>query len=514
MQKKRSVAYCRVSTDKEDQVNSLEAQREYFRTYMEEFGYELVEIYADEGITGTKKRSRKAFLKMLEDAKAGKFDVLFVKDISRFARNTLDSLESVRLLKGLNISIVFVNNQGILETGSELMFTIMSAMAQEESVNTSKRVKFGKMQNMKNGKVPNLVYGYDKVPGELFNLHINEEEAQVVRSIFNKYVYDGDGCLAIAKSLNEAGVQTKRGCQWSQNAISRIIKNPIYVGQVVNGKEATKEIYSNQRIKKKEDQWLIVENDSLRIISDELFRQAQKLLNSRHAKFHMTSERQSNKYVFSTLIKCRHCGRSFRRLERTYVNTYIRWVCSSRNGDGIEACDNETKIKEDELLEAIKNYLLLWQNDKNAIIERTKKEYQKIRASGQTGSVTPEVLRKEEQKLQNKRSRLKDMYVNDIITMDELKEKSSDLNQQLFRLKERLECLEQESVTDGKIEKLLSTLFKNMDNIISADTITNKMLKQVIDRIEVDRDGNVDVIIKPVSQIRLGATVPIYDSST
>lgn len=286
------------------------------------------------------------------------------------------------------------------------------------------------------------------------------------------------------------------------------------MGQVVNGKEATKEIYSNQRIKKKEDQWLIVENDSLRIISDELFRQAQKLLNSRHATFHMTSERQSNKYVFSTLIKCRHCGRSFRRLERTYVNTYIRWVCSSRNGDGIEACDNETKIKEDELLEAIKNYLLLWQNDKNAIIERTKKEYQKIRASGQTGSVTPEVLRKEEQKLQNKRSRLKDMYVNDIITMDELKEKSSDLNQQLFRLKERLECLEQESVTDGKIEKLLSTLFKNMDNILSADTITNEMLKQVIDRIEVDRDGNVDVIIKPVSQIRLGATVPICDSST
>lgn len=514
MRKKRAVAYCRVSTDKEDQVNSLDAQREYFRTYMEEFGYELIEIYADEGITGTKKRSRKAFLKMLEDAKGRRFDVLFVKDISRFARNTLDSLESVRLLKSLNIDIVFVNNQGILETGSELMFTIMSAMAQEESVNTSKRVKFGKMQNMKNGKVPNLVYGYDKVPGELFNLHINEDEARIVRSIFNKYVYDGDGCLAIAKSLNEAGIQTKRGCQWSQNAISRIIKNPIYVGQVVNGKEATKEIYSNQRIKREEDQWLIVENDSLRIISDELFHQAQKLLGSRHAAFHMTSERQSNKYVFSTLIKCRHCGRSFRRLERTYVNTYIRWVCSSRNGDGIEACDNETKIKEDELLEAIKNYLLLWQKDKNAIIERTKREYQKICASGQTGSVTPEMLRKEEQKLQNKLSRLKDMYVNDIITMDELKEKSSDLNQQLFRLKERLECLEQESVTDGKIEKLLNTLFKNMDNILSADTITNEMLKQVIDRIEVDRDGNVDVIIRPVSQIRLGATVPICDSRT
>lgn len=514
MRKKRAVAYCRVSTDKEDQINSLEAQREYFRTYMDEFGYELVEIYADEGITGTKKKSRKAFLKMLEDARAGKFDVLFVKDISRFARNTLDSLESVRLLKSLNIDIVFVNNQGILETGSELMFTIMSAMAQEESVNTSKRVKFGKRQNMKNGKVPNLVYGYDKVPGELFTLHINEEEARTVKRIFERYVYEGDGCLAIAKELNQSGICTKRGCQWSQNAVVRIIKNPIYIGTVINGREATKEIYSNQRIKNKTDDWLVTENESLRIISDDLFNQAQKLLNNRHKAFRMTSERQSNKYVFSTLIKCRHCGRSFRRVERCYANTYVRWVCSSRNGSGIEACDNAVKIEEDELMAEIRNYLLMWQMDKGTIIEKTKKEYHKVCLTGQSGTVTVAELQKEEQKLQNKLSRLKDMFVNDIITMDELKEKTSELNQQIFRLRERLECLEKETVTDEKIEKLLNTLFKNMDQILSAETITNEMLKQVIERIEVDRDGGVDVIIKPVSQIRLGTTVPICDSST
>lgn len=514
MRKRRAVAYCRVSTDKEDQVNSLEAQREYFRTYMDEFGYELVEIYADEGITGTKKKSRKAFLKMLEDARAGKFDVLFVKDISRFARNTLDSLESVRLLKSLNIDIVFVNNQGILETGSELMFTIMSAMAQEESVNTSKRVKFGKRQNMKNGKVPNLVYGYDKVPGELFNLHINEVEARTILHMFEWYVYAGFGCLAIAKKLNQAGIRTKRGCEWTQNAVARILKNPIYIGVVINGREATKEIYSNQRIKREMDDWLVTRNELLRIVSDDLFDQAQKLMNNRYEAFHMTNERQSNKYVFSTLIKCKHCGRSFRRVKRCYANTYVRWVCSSRNGEGMEACDNAVKINEDELLEEIRNYLLMWKMDKNAIIEKTQKEYRKVCSTGQSGDVTVTELQKEEHKLQNKLSRLKDMYLNDIITMDELKEKTDMLNQQIFQLKNKLECLEKETVTDEKIEKLLNTLFKNMDQILSAETITNEMLKQVIERIEVDRDGGVDVIIKPVSQIRLGTTVPICNGST
>lgn len=514
MRKKRAVAYCRVSTDKEDQVNSLTAQQEYFRLYMEEYGYSLVEIYADEGITGTKKKSRKAFLRMLEDAQEGRFDVLFVKDISRFARNTLDSLESVRLLKSLNIDIVFVNNQGILETGSELMFTIMSAMAQEESVNTSKRVKFGKRQNMIRGKVPNIVYGYDKVPGELFKLFVNEEEAQIVRNIFERYIYEGDGCLAIANDLNNRGFRTKRGCLWTQNAISRILKNHIYIGQVINGKEATKEIYSNERIKREPDQWMITENEALRIIPDELFEKAQKILNCRQDAFHINRMRQSNRYIFSTLIKCKHCGRSFRRVERTYAKTYVRWVCSSRNGDGIDACDNATKIQEDELLDEIRDYLLLWQKDKSVIIEGTKREYQRICASGKSGRVSPEQLRREEQKQQNKLLRLKEMYMNAIISIEELKEKSEEIKQRISQLKEQIEGLEQESVTDEKIEKLLNTLFRNMEDILSSDTITNEMLKQVIDRIEVDRDGNVDVVINPVSKIRLGATIPICDSST
>lgn len=515
MEKKRGAAYCRVSTDKEDQQNSLETQRTYFKEHMERNGYEMVQIYADEGITGTKKRNRKAFLQMLEDAGKEKFDVLFVKDVARFARNTLDSLESVRFLKKHNIDIVFVNNQGILETGSELVFTIMSAMAQEESVNTSKRVKFGKRQNMSKGKVPNLVYGYDKIPGELFKLHVNEQEAKIVQKIFESYVYEGEGCLTIAKKLNDSGLRTKRGCLWSQNAVSRILKNRIYIGQVVNGREETKEIYSYQREKKDESQWMITNNSELQLVSEQLFEKAQDMLHGRYAAFHMNGNRQSNKYLFSTLIKCKDCGRSFRRVQRTFTHTtYIRWVCSSRNGDGIEACGNATKIREDELLEAIRQYLLQWKGDKQGIIERTKQEYKRFCTRGKSAGEVLESLQREEQKFQKKLERLKNMYIDDIISIEELKEKSQELRRHLIYIEEKQKSLEKEAITNEKLERVLETLFKNMEEILSSDIITNEMLKQVIDQIDVDSSGNVDVVIKPISKIHLGAIVPICDNRT
>lgn len=503
MRKKRAVAYCRVSTDYEDQLNSLAVQEEYFRTHMEEFGYELVQIYADEGITGTKKRSRKAFLQMLQDAGEGKFDVLFVKDISRFARNTLDSLESVRLLKGLNIEIVFVNNQGILESGSELMFTIMAAMAQEESVNMSKRVKFGKRLNAMKGRVPNLVYGYDKAPGDYFNLHVNEEEARVVRRIFEHYVYEGDGCLAIAKALNSEGLRTKRGCLWSQNAVTRIVKNRIYIGQVVNGKEETKEIYTNQRAKNEAEKWIVSENETLRLIPDELFWRAQQILAERQEAFCGKGKRQSNRYLFSTLIKCRHCGRSFRRVERRSDGAPdIRWVCSGRNGDGIEACPNATRIREEELLEAIRGYLLAWQRDRAAVEESVKREYKKLSATGGRGENSEEELRRQEQALENKLAKLKDMFINDIISMEELKEKSKGLKDKLALLRERMKGQEEKETTKERVEIVLAGILRNPEGILSAENLTNEMLKQVIDRIEVDYEGNVDVVLRAAERVR------------
>lgn len=329
-------AYCRVSTDKADQLNSLEAQKEFFTEYTKRTGDTLVRLYADEGISGTKIKNRKEFLRMMADAERGFFDLVVVKDISRFARNTVDLLQNVRKLKSLGIETVFLTANMTSMGNSEFVLTIFGALAQEESANTSKRVKFGKKMNAEKGRVPNLVYGYDKMIGDYFNLEINQEEAEVIRQIFKWYINEGYGAARISIFLNERGLKTKRNCQWSQNAVCRILTNELYTGKIINGKQEVSDFLTGQRKDKDESEWMVVERPDLKIIEPEEFEQAQQILQSRNKAFNLNKERQSSKYLFSTLIKCKECGWSFRRTVRTYKNTYVRWVCSGHNGRGAE----------------------------------------------------------------------------------------------------------------------------------------------------------------------------------
>lgn len=173
--------YCRVSTDKEDQLNSLEAQKGFFAEYTKRTGDTLVGLYADEGISGTKIKNRKEFLRMMKDAQQGLFDLVVVKDISRFARNTVDLLQNVRKLKALGIETQFLTANMTSMGNSEFVLTIFGALAQEESANTSKRVKFGKKMNAEKGRVPNIVYDYDKIIGDYFHLTINQAEAETIK---------------------------------------------------------------------------------------------------------------------------------------------------------------------------------------------------------------------------------------------------------------------------------------------------------------------------------------------
>jgi DNA invertase Pin-like site-specific DNA recombinase len=329
-------AYCRVSTDKEDQLNSLEAQKRFFEDYTARTGDNLVHMYADEGISGTKIKNRKEFLRMMADAEHGLFDLVVVKDISRFARNTVDLLQNIRKLKKLGIETQFLTS-GMTNMGnSEFVLTIFGALAQEESANTSKRVKFGKKINAQKGRVPNFVYGYDKISGDYFDLAVNEQEAESIRQIYRWYVEDGYGTLKIAKMLNERGLRTKRAYKWSQAAICRILTNELYTGKIINGKQEVADYLTGQRIAKDAAEWVVVDKPSLRIIGSDAFEQAQEIMKSRGQAFLHNRERQSNKHLFSTLIKCKECGSSFRRFVRTYKNTDTRCVCSGRTSDGAD----------------------------------------------------------------------------------------------------------------------------------------------------------------------------------
>ena len=270
-------AYCRVSTDKEDQLNSLATQKQFFAEYTQRTGDTLVRLYADEGISGTKIKNRKEFLRMMQDAERGIFDMVVVKDISRFARNTVDLLQNIRKLKALGIETQFLTANMTSMGNSEFVLTIFGALAQEESANTSKRIKFGKKMNAEKGRVPNIVYGYDKTIGDYFNLAINQKEAAVIRQIYQWYAQEGYGAAKIANMLNAQGVRTKRGCQWSQNATCRILTNELYTGKIINGKQEITDFLTGQRTDRDETQWMVVDRPDLRIIRPEVFELAQQI---------------------------------------------------------------------------------------------------------------------------------------------------------------------------------------------------------------------------------------------
>lgn len=502
-------AYCRVSTDKEDQLNSLETQKEFFLEYTKRTGDNLIKLYADEGISGTKIKNRKEFQRMLADAEKGLFDMVVVKDISRFARNTVDLLQSVRKLKALGIETQFLTANMTSMGNSEFVLTIFGALAQEESANTSKRIKFGKKMNAEKGRVPNIVYGYDKTIGDYFNLSINEEEAKVIRQMYKWYTEEGFGGAKIANMLNERGVKTKRGNNWSQNSVCRILTNEIYTGKIINGKEEIADFLTGQRKEKDESEWLVTVRPELRIIDDETFDKAQEILKGRHDSFKMTHERQSNKHLFSTLIKCKDCGWSFRRTVRQYKNTYIRWVCSGHNGRGADSCPNAITVDEEELIQVLQEYFQDVLSKKKKVIDHVIKEFQRVYKAKDENVEYEKELTAELNRLRRSREKYMDMYTDDLISREELNEKIGGMRKEIDRLENELKMVSYNLTKGEQLEAILNSTFKEMEDITDVHEMTNTQLKRLINKIEVDKDGNVDIYLRLIGDLGLDETVLI-----
>lgn len=502
-------AYCRVSTDKSDQLNSLETQKEFFLEYTKRTGDNLIKLYADEGISGTKIKNRKEFQRMLADAEKGLFDMVVVKDISRFARNTVDLLQSVRKLKSRGIETQFLTANMTSMGNSEFVLTIFGALAQEESANTSKRIKFGKKMNAEKGRVPNIVFGYDKTIGDYFNLSINENEAMAIRQIFQWYTEEGYGGSKIANMLNERGIKTKRGNNWSQNSVCRILTNEIYTGKIINGKEEIADFLTGQRKEKDESEWLVTLRPELRIIEDEVFDKAQDILKARHDSFKITHERQSNKYLFSTLIKCKECGWSFRRTVRQYKNTYVRWVCSGHNGKGVDSCPNAVTVDEEELIQTLQEYFQEILGKKKRVINYVIKEFQRVYKAKDENIEYEKQLNTELNRLRKSREKYMDMYTDDLISREELNEKIGGMRKEIERLENELKMVSYHLTKGEQLEAILNSTFKQLEDITDVHEMTNAQLKRLIQKIEVDKEGNVDIYLRLIGDLGLDEAVLI-----
>ncbi len=504
-------AYCRVSTDKADQLNSLEAQKSFFSEYTERTGDNLVRLYADEGISGTKIKNRKEFLRMMSDAEHGLFDMVVVKDISRFARNTVDLLQNVRKLKSFGIETQFLTANMTNMGNSEFVLTIFGALAQEESANTSKRVKFGKKMNAEKGRVPNIVYGYDKTIGDYFNLEINKTEAEVIKQIYRWYLQEGYGAAKIANMLNERGLKTKRNCNWSQNAVCRILTNELYTGKVINGKQEVEDFLTGKRKAKDETEWMVMERSDLKIIEPSDFEKAQEILHGRHASFNMNRERQSNKHLFSTLIRCKECGWSFRRTVRTYKNTYVRWVCSGHNGKGANSCPNAVTVDEDEMIDVLQEYFNHILSQKKKVIQYVVGEFQRIYKAKDENLEYEKELKSQLNKLTKARQKYMDMYTDDLISRQELNDKIGGSRKEIERLKKELKMVSYHLTKGEQLESVLNHTFKEIEDITDIREMTNTQLKHMIQKIEVDKEGNVEIFLCLFGDLGLEEKVMIED---
>ena len=492
----RIAAYCRVSTDKEDQLNSLATQKEFFEEYAKRTGDTLVRIYADEGITGTRTKSRKEFQRMMRDAEHGLFEQLCVKDISRLARNTVDLLQSVRTLKSYGIETQFLTANMTSMGNSEFVLTIFGALAQEESANTSKRVKFSKKINAEKGRVPNFVYGYDKTKGDYFNLKINENEVAVIRQIYQWYTEEGYGMAKIAHMLNEREIKTKRKYQWSANAVSNILTNELYTGKIINGKQEVGNFLTGVRVNKAPEEWMVTERPDLRIIEPELYDKTQEILAARSKSFKLDKKRQSNKYLFSTLIKCKECGWSFRRITRTYKNTYVRWVCSGHNGQGAERCPNAVTVDEDELISVLEEYFAGVLKAKKDIIRYVVGEFERTYNAKNENAAYGKKLKDKLSKLERTRQKYMDMYADDLISRDELNAKIGGMRKEVERLENELHMVELNIDKGDQLADLIQDTFSSIEKITDIRSMTNAQLKRIVQKILVDKDGNVDIYLR------------------
>ena len=487
---KNVVAYCRVSTEKEDQLNSFEAQKAFFSEYAKRNDLNLIKIYADEGITGTSTKKRDEFNKMMSDSSSGIFDCILVKDVSRFARNTVDLLKSTRKLKANGVNVIFITGNMQTNESSEVILSIFGALAQEESANTSKRVKFGKRINAENGKVPNFCYGYIKTKGDYFNLQINEQEAEIVREIFDLYVNQGYGTHKISKILNARGLKSLRGVNWTTTAVSRILKNKLYAGYVVNNVTEIEDFIEKTRRKKDKSEWIEIERPEFAIIPLELWERAQAVNESNNLEIAATlHKKRGNKYPFSTLITCAVCGYSFRRIRYKRVGyDRVFWSCSGRNHFGAASCNNMTVIPEEELIENIDKYFRTLVSDKRIFANEVLEHYKKHQPKSPTTALTAQL-----EKLRVLRKKQIAMFEGSIITITELKERTADIDKQIAQVELDLRQYESPEDAARKAKELYDRIEESIENYSTIGKMTNAELKTLIKSIVVDEKQNIRI---------------------
>jgi len=499
----RVAAYCRVSTDDEDQIKSYNSMVRYYTDLIKSNKqWVFAGVFADKAITGTKTDKREEFQLLIQECLSGNIDLVIAKSIPRFARNTLDTLKYVRMLRERNIAVYFeVEKINTLKDG-EFLLTILSSVAQQEVENTSAYVKKGLKMKMKRGELVGfqgcLGYDYDVVTK---SLSINEEGAETVRYIFDRYVA-GAGSTMIARELNEQGISTIKGNLWTSSSVMGIINNEKYKGDILLGKTFTVDPISKRRLGNlgEEDRFYI-KNHHEPIISEEKFARAQEIRERRNGGRKKgvapgKREKFSRQYAFSCMLECGFCGASLSRRRWHSSSKYKKtiWQCVKSTKHGKRFCPDSKGIPEQVIEDAfIESYRMLCTDHKDVLEEFIKRVEKTLSEDSIEDKI--EKLNKNAYNIQYKRKKLLESYLEGVVAKDIYEEADMGYEKKLSEVNAQLGMLEQQYDNEGSLQRRLVDFRKALSKNQILEGFDRGIFESIIEKVIVggyDENGEKD----------------------
>lgn len=501
----RVTFYARVSTDLDAQLNSLDNQVQYYTDFIQSRpNWTFVPGYIDEGISGGTTKKRDDFNRMIRDAKAGCFDFIITKEISRFSRSTLDSIQYTQELLDHNVGVFFQNdNINTLDSDSEFRLVVMAGVAQDEIRKLSERIKFGFRQSIKNGRVlgNDRLYGYDKKDCVMT---INEEEARIVRTIFDLYANHGFGIRKISQRLLELGYTSREGNAFNQLTIRHMLENPKYKGWYCGNKTQSLDYRTKKKAFLDESEWVTYPDPTIpAIVSEELWDRANAIYKerSRQMKIHANGASYHNRYPYSGKIWCEEHGTTYhRQVLPKKSGAAEAWQCKVYRAKGSAGCASP-QVRSGDLDRIMARIFTEMMPDRNVIIDSLLTV---VRSVPREVDYSKERLHTEEEMaaIHAKKERLLELSMADALTVVEFKRRNDTFNRQLRDLETQLATIQieeqrqRESALDmDKIRQALERALSFEDGINSELAAT--ILKKIVVKKESTKEEiHLDIFLK------------------
>ena len=489
----RVTFYARVSSEKDEQLNSLDNQISYYRDFIKKnANWEFVDGYIDEGLSGISTKKRENFNNMISDAKAGLFDLVITKEITRFARNTLDSIKYTRDLISYGVGVFFQNdNINTLDEDSELRLTLMSGIAQDELRKLSSRIRFGHQEAIKKNVVlgNSRIFGYRK---ENKRLVIDEKEAEMVRELFTLYATDKYSMKQIEDIFWDKGYRNNNGKKICHSTMSNTISNPKYKGYYVGNKVKIVDMFTKKQEFLPPEQWVMFKDETGEIVpaivSEELWEQANAVLKRRSRDVKNRQNQCNHPNLLTGKMYCTHCGKLYYRKDSKdrKGNVLSRWICSGKINNGADSCPSFT-IYEEEIKELLYEVFKDTAEDAKLIIE----EYTNLYAEMNAKDISSGELQKLKDRLEllsKKKSKLLDYNIAGEISDRDFVEMNRQISEESADIYSAVEEIENEinsrSGYKQKIEEIKSILQK-AESEASSKMIDSAFVNKYIDKIFV-----------------------------